>query len=608
LGALFGIVFSLTLVAVQLASQTYSPRLITLFLRDKWTRFFIGFYLFAILYNVILLNAVPKEFSNFPLLGNFGLIVDFRWLILGSIVLSVISAFVMCWYIKYVLDLLKPENIVKRLIEDIKIEKVDNDLKEVKVSFLPIEDTIKRLIDIKDEETIIITINDIKNLIFERYKNVEKINSNDIEFLNFVIDFIYKVGVLCLDKGLYRCVIESVEMLCDLIVFFIPRVRKIIEIEKRYIPYLSIFQKSINAVKMIDSKIINKIPKFTEEYGNDTPADIIALIEEPPLKLSKCCEELIKNSKEEGRYFKTFIGSVFTSIEYYYENIISMLNSNLMYNINFTQKVLSNINALLTIMNKNLEYLSDENVWIFERIAEDIIFIVTTVVDRVIGIYEVNEIIRKLWDMAEYVAENEEINRIYRNNVHPLGTILEMIEEIIKKLSKISPIDIVMDIIDIRFLRIIEKLIRNNQYHAVNIVINSLMSISHILIINKVSEDILIKNFEILKEFGTKLIEYSSKNNIRSFIEYCIYLAIISLKSGYNRFPEEIAIYLKEINKISKEKLNKNLVDEILTKIEKKKAFRIKSKKPIEIIEIPIKDELLEHFQKFKEIYYKNSH
>jgi hypothetical protein len=265
-------------------------------------------------------------------------------------------------------------------------------------------------------------------------------------------------------------------------------------------------------------------------------------------------------------------------------------------------------------MNKNLEYLSDENAWIFEDIAKSITVIVKMMVTKkVIGIYHVNEIIiRKLWDMAEYVAKNEEINRIYRNNVHPLETILEIIEEIIEVniIYDYMLVDVVMDItyINIKFPMIIEKLIENNQYHAVNIVINSMMSISRIFINNKVPEDVIIKNFEILKDCGFKLIEYSSENTISSFIRECIYIAVISLKFGYNKFPEEIAIYLKEINKISKEKLNKNLVDEILTEMERTKSFGIKimiSEKPIKFEEIPIKDELLENFQKFKEIYYK---
>lgn len=271
LGALFGIVFSLTLVAVQLASQTYSPRLITLFLRDKWTKFFIGFYLFAIFYNVILLNAVPKEFSNFPLLGNFGLIVDFRWLILGSIVLSIISAFVMCWYIIYVLDLLKPENIVKRLIKDIKIEKVDNDLNDVRISMLPFEDAIKRLIEIEDEYTITVAINYLKDFLLNYYSKKRKIDIRDSIFLSHIMNIVYNVGVLCLNKNLYNSVTFSIYFLCEIGKFLLPKIKEsYMSAEDNIFRHIliGIIETTSNFIVSIDEEIKNKIPEFKEAYSH----------------------------------------------------------------------------------------------------------------------------------------------------------------------------------------------------------------------------------------------------------------------------------------------------------------------------------------------------
>ena len=219
-----------------------------------------------------------------------------------------------------------------------------------------------------------------------------------------------------------------------------------------------------------------------------------------------------------------------------------------------------------------------------------------------------------------------------RKNI-PKNIILETIKRI---LTQNQPNEFVISLLKrthIKSAEVIEKLIKKKYYETIEFIVDFLKStykfsfenytpcISIIqsfpgrfedifkeMIENKVPEDVIIENFEILKDCGFKLIEYSSENTIIFFIRECIYLAIISLKFGYNKFPEEIANYLKELNKISKEKLNKNLVDEILTEMERTKSFGIKimiSEKPIKFEEIPIKDELLENFQKFKEIYYK---
>ncbi|MDI6642415.1 MAG: DUF2254 family protein, partial [Elusimicrobiota bacterium] len=67
--AIVAIVVSLTLVVVQLASQTYSPRTIRLFMKEKafWTLLLL--YGISIFYDLTLLNMLSNE--NFKNLGIF---------------------------------------------------------------------------------------------------------------------------------------------------------------------------------------------------------------------------------------------------------------------------------------------------------------------------------------------------------------------------------------------------------------------------------------------------------------------------------------------------------------------------------------------------------
>jgi hypothetical protein len=160
---------------------------------------------------------------------------------------------------------------------------------------LPFEDAIKRLIEIEDEYTITVAINDIKNLIFERYKNVEKINSNDIEFLNFVIDFIHNLGVLCLDKNLYNSVMYSIYFLNDIGKVIVKK-----DIENKSVINFTQFELYRTVDLIIDiiidiDKRLNKIIKFKEKHLNSNNV-VNELIKTPLIALGELGGEIIKTN------------------------------------------------------------------------------------------------------------------------------------------------------------------------------------------------------------------------------------------------------------------------------------------------------------------------
>jgi len=105
LSAVFGIVISLSLIAVQLAAQNYSPRIITMYVRHYlfWT--IIAQFAVAILYNLILLNNLT-DFINLKL-------SDISIFISGICLLSLVP------HIYNTFEQLKPETVVLSLCNEI---------------------------------------------------------------------------------------------------------------------------------------------------------------------------------------------------------------------------------------------------------------------------------------------------------------------------------------------------------------------------------------------------------------------------------------------------------------------------------------------------------
>ncbi len=109
--AIIAIVITLTLVAVQLSAQTYSPRVIDVFkeFADFW--FMIYVYGISIFVDIIVLYFVPEnaqiKYINFNYIVNFSLALSF-------------STFTMLIpYMWRTMDLLKPRNIIEQLSKKI---------------------------------------------------------------------------------------------------------------------------------------------------------------------------------------------------------------------------------------------------------------------------------------------------------------------------------------------------------------------------------------------------------------------------------------------------------------------------------------------------------
>ncbi len=109
--AIVTIVITLTLVAVQLASQTYSPRIMDLFLKSFAFWILLLFYSLSIMYDFILLDMITERNIN-----SFGCLVDFGVILMAG----TFSALFL--YVKGAIEQLKPDTFIKRLGGDVRKE------------------------------------------------------------------------------------------------------------------------------------------------------------------------------------------------------------------------------------------------------------------------------------------------------------------------------------------------------------------------------------------------------------------------------------------------------------------------------------------------------
>ncbi|MCL2115043.1 MAG: DUF2254 domain-containing protein [Methanobrevibacter sp.] len=172
---ILAIIVSLTLVAVQISSQHFSPRLMSMFTGkiNFWGTLF--FYLFCIIIELILLwlsDFYPYKYE----------------FILISIILMIISNVLLFLYIEYSIEILKPDRAIILIGEDIKNENVEtfllNEEKITKNPFIVLTDVIFNSINCKDQITLINGIDTFKSV-----------------FKSYIIYFIKKHGNLDMLEG-----------------------------------------------------------------------------------------------------------------------------------------------------------------------------------------------------------------------------------------------------------------------------------------------------------------------------------------------------------------------------------------------------------------------
>ena len=141
-GAIIAIVVSLTIVAVQVASQAYSLRITDLLLRSWLFWFLLLVYGVSITYDVILLNMLTND--NTITLAVF---------VNASIYLLTVALWLLFPYTKKTIQILSPERIVSSLAQDILKKKHVGFADEEEHELVPLFDIMKKTIKNEDIQT-----------------------------------------------------------------------------------------------------------------------------------------------------------------------------------------------------------------------------------------------------------------------------------------------------------------------------------------------------------------------------------------------------------------------------------------------------------------------
>jgi hypothetical protein len=184
--AIVAIVITLTLIAVQLTASAYSPRVVDIFKRNPDMWLLLGCYGVSIFYGFIVLKLVEGaegEFVSQSAIWTLGWVsISFEFFVSLAYWLGAFTFVALFPYMWNIIGLLKSENIIKRLTNEITKDKILN-LKEDPVQ--PIVDIIHGSIMKYDLETTRVGLKAVTDQVIEIIDsdNEEKISGRFCQHL-----------------------------------------------------------------------------------------------------------------------------------------------------------------------------------------------------------------------------------------------------------------------------------------------------------------------------------------------------------------------------------------------------------------------------------------
>lgn len=187
--AIIAIVITLSLVAVQLAAQSYSTRVIEIFKKSNSFRAIIALYISTIIIGVVTLISADNGISE----------IIIRKLLLVDYCLGIVAFISLIPFIWATFNLLKPTTILEELSKDIKKEKILDHITNKKEN----EDPIQPIIDIlhsscikNDYDSFEKGLNIIHDDFIAKIVNNDKLNQEKI--INYVLDHYKSIGMVAL--------------------------------------------------------------------------------------------------------------------------------------------------------------------------------------------------------------------------------------------------------------------------------------------------------------------------------------------------------------------------------------------------------------------------
>ena len=262
LASILAILISLTLVAVQLAAQNYSKRILNKFISFQNKIFWItlSVFLIGIFYNIILLNIIPESSS-----------VIFDLLLNISILLTIWSLILLPIYIRSTLLTLSPKKIIDDLLNDLNeeyiVKLIESDYKLEFDSLIPIIDIITHAINSGDFESVKQGFNGLKNKLNEFQTQLQK-NPKSAQYILNNLDRLKNTAYVNSD-------IKSVGYIVDLMIEVVyPILRDLDSVKNFFILLQSLSFKIIETEADFEAenllKHLNKFPSdwyFIQKYG-----------------------------------------------------------------------------------------------------------------------------------------------------------------------------------------------------------------------------------------------------------------------------------------------------------------------------------------------------
>ena len=349
---IIALVITLTLVAVQLTSSSYTPRVANIFSNSPHMFLLLGIYIISIAYSAILLQLLNG------IEGNVAPPLEL-W-ISWAYWLTIFLAIALIPYIYYILELFRPETIIKRmsvsLTKETILQKVNNDF------LISIFDITHNSIMKYDTATIRFGLNLVtsqvnnqvsgKNILEENSEIVkvycahlercarQAIDLHDEEMLSIILDQFERVGT--------HCALNKFDNPTWQIITMVSEVEKLIAIKD--IP------GSLNRVR----ELIRSIGKISIENK----------FSETPRRIMVCQDTIAKHAIDKINPVDKF--SVYAAI---LENSIDSLAE-------FTS--LGITTAQLGVVNESLEYLKSIGEY---SLRQDIVFPLYSITDKVFDLW-----------------------------------------------------------------------------------------------------------------------------------------------------------------------------------------------------------------------------
>lgn len=251
LATIFAIVFSISLVAIQLYSERLSHRLVTLYVKNS--NFFCPFAL-----NLIVLLVLILIISN----GCYYFLADYGILLSVSAILSIIPFFI------FTINFLRPSRIVKILLDRIKdqdiLERDHSDVKLYRAALQPIEDIISSCAKNRDYATAADSIELIRMKMFGVLKLVN--NRKEQERPSYFIRLLDHMSSPFTKLLENIAISANKEDAIEITIFVIETIGDFVErfLDARFTPA---FQHFVNAIENIRSQALHRFS--SEEYKTD---------------------------------------------------------------------------------------------------------------------------------------------------------------------------------------------------------------------------------------------------------------------------------------------------------------------------------------------------